>query len=118
MTPERRDWLGFRWDDCEQQIQELQAKRAQSDAATDMEGWLLDEQDAIEYELGEADLAGSQMRSEVEVQEARQLLKDLMIFVVQCQETETLQGAEVKGRFEAIQWVLGETQHICPWLQS
>ena len=56
MTPERRNYLTLRWHECEKQIQEIHACRVSPDSPAELEAQLLEEQDAIEYELGEAEL--------------------------------------------------------------
>jgi hypothetical protein len=52
MTPERKAELEKRWQECERQIQAIHAGKVVDGDAAEAEGKLLEEQDAIEYELG------------------------------------------------------------------
>jgi hypothetical protein len=52
MTPERKAELKERWQECERQIQAIHAGKVVDGDPAEAEGKLLDEQDAIEYELG------------------------------------------------------------------
>jgi hypothetical protein len=55
MSPERKSQLEERGQECERQIQAIHAGKAVGGDPTKMEGTLLEEQDAIEYELGMED---------------------------------------------------------------
>ena len=52
MTPERKFQVKERWHECERQIQAIHAGKVVNDDPARVEGKLLGEQDAIEYELG------------------------------------------------------------------
>ena len=52
MTPERKAELDARWQECERQIQAIHADKVVDGDPAESEGKLLEEQDAIEYELG------------------------------------------------------------------
>lgn len=52
MTPQRKAELEKRWHECERQIQAIHAGKVVDGDPAEAEGTLLEEQDAIEYELG------------------------------------------------------------------
>ncbi len=52
MTPERKSQLEQRWQECERQIQAIHAGKVVDGDPAELERKLLDEQDAIEYEVG------------------------------------------------------------------
>lgn len=52
MTPERKSQIEERRQVCERQIQAIHAGKVADGDPAEMEGKLLEEQDAIEYELG------------------------------------------------------------------
>ena len=52
MKTERHAELEERWQECERQIQALHAGKVVNGDPAELEGKLLEEQDAIEYELG------------------------------------------------------------------
>ena len=51
MTPEPRNELILRWQECETRIQEIHVGRVVDGDPAELEAQLLEEQDAIEYEL-------------------------------------------------------------------
>jgi hypothetical protein len=54
MTPEGTAQLEERWHECERQIQAIHAGKTVDGSPAELEGELLEEQDAIEYEPGMA----------------------------------------------------------------
>ena len=52
VTPERKHVLVASWQECERQIQAIHTGKVVDGDPAEAEGKLLEEQDAIEYELG------------------------------------------------------------------
>jgi hypothetical protein len=52
VTPERKAEIENRWQECERRIQAIHAGKVVDGDSAQVEGKLLEAQDAIEYELG------------------------------------------------------------------